>query len=219
MSTDGALTDGEGPGGCRCGSSCLSRPSASGRRSPPRRGRHTADQTQRRPDPRRRPRLRRSRRLRPEGHPHAAPRPAGRRGAALHRLLRRLDGLRPFARGAHDRTPHRPRQRAGQRAATRTADPGAAGGRAHRGPPLQGRGLRDRPLRQVGPRRGGLARAPEPHGLRRLLRLPQPAPRPQLLPVVPVARLGARAAAQPARAARAGRLGVRPRAGGLRRRP
>ena len=43
-------------------------------------------------------------------HPHAAPRPAGRRGDALHQFLRRPGGLHRVAGGAADRLLPEPRR-------------------------------------------------------------------------------------------------------------
>ena len=78
--------------------------------------------------------------------------------------------------GLHTGHAHDPRQR---------PRPAAAGGR-HRGRGAQGRRLRHRPGRQMGPGRAGHDRRPQPPGLRLLLRLPQSGPRPQLLPGLPL---------------------------------
>ena len=106
----------------------------------------------------------------------------------------------------------------GNAGARERRDPGAAGGRAHDRPPLPGRGLRDGALRQVGPRRGRVGRPPEPDGLRDVLRLPQPAPRPQLLPVLPLPERDSREARQRAREGGRGRRGLGPHPRGLRAR-
>ena len=118
---------------------------------------------------RRRPRVRRHRRLRRAAHPHAAHRPAGPRGRALHRLLRGAGRLLGLARGAAHRRLPEPRRHPGRalphlddRHRRRRDD-------ARRGP--EGPRLRDRDLRQVAPR----APAALPPDAPRLRRLPRPA--------------------------------------------
>ena len=74
-------------------------------------------------------------------------------------------------------------------------DSAAARG-CHRGPVAQGGRLYDRHHRQVGPRRAGDDGHPEQEGLRLLVRLPEPGPRPQLLSRLPLAQRGEGAAGQ-----------------------
>ena len=124
---------------------------------------------QRRPRLRRRPRVRRHRRLRRAAHPHAAHRPAGRRGRALHRLLRGAGRLLGVARGAPHRRLPEPRRHPGR--ALAHLDDRHRRGRddARRG--AEGPRLRDGDLRQVAPR-APAALSPDAPRLRRLPRPP-----------------------------------------------
>ena len=78
--------------------------------------RSAARQAQHHLHPRRRPRLRRPRLLRPEADQDAAPRPPGRRGHALHPVLRRRTVCAPSRCCPDDRPAHRPRPHPRQQA-------------------------------------------------------------------------------------------------------
>ena len=114
-----------------------------------------------------RPRLRRRRRLRRGADPHAARRPAGRRGRALHRLLRGAGGVLGVARGAPHRRLPEPRRHPG--CPLPHLDERHRRGRddARRG--AEGPRVRDGDLRQVAPR-APAAVPPDAPRLRRLLR-------------------------------------------------
>jgi len=123
-------------------------------------------------------------RLRAEAHPDAEPRPHGREG------LRFTDfyagsRLRPLAGRAHDGPAHGHVSVRGTRGA-RTSGSRRCGRASARSPTSSGtRATRRRSSASGASARSG-RRPPEPHGLRDVLRLPQPAPRPQLLPVLPL---------------------------------
>ena len=128
----------------------------------------------------RRPGLRRSGMLRGNGRRHPQPGPAGGRGDPLHPGLLRLHRLRPGSSGPDDRQAHGPGGAQGEH----RRDPAARRG-GHRRRAAPAGGLRHRGLRQVGPgghRHGGGAREA---GLRPLLRILPPDPRPLLLPGLP----------------------------------
>jgi hypothetical protein len=119
----------------------------------------------------RRPGLPGRRLLRLAEDTHAQPGPDGARGAEVHELLR-ADRLRPVARGPDDRLLPAPRRQAEEPGRRPPLPPH---GRDHHRRDSQGRGLRHRLLRQVGPRRAPaerVRRGAPPHeaGLRLLLR-------------------------------------------------
>ena len=147
--------------------------------------RHPAHAAEHRLHPGRRPRLRRPRLLRAEEDQDAEPRPAGGRGHAVHAVLRRQHGLRPVAVRADDRPAHRPLPRPRQRRQV----PLRARPDVHRRRAAEAGRLRDRRSSASGGwAKPGTDRHPDQEGLRPLLRLPEPAPRPQLLPRLPLAR-------------------------------
>ena len=131
--------------------------------------------------------VRRTRLLRPEAHPHAEHRQAGRGRDEVHPVLRRQRRVRPVAVRAHDRQAHGPRHRPQQHRRSQPERPVPDPGRRRdRRRAAQGEGVRDRGDGQVGPRHVGHHRQPAEARVRPLLRLQLPGPRPQPLPEVPL---------------------------------
>ena len=137
-----------------------------------------------------RSRLCRSRLLWSKGHHHTAPRPHGERRAALHPFLLRCHRLRTFTQRAHDWLASRPHSHPRQCRPDKPSRTGSERRRCHRGVRFKEGGLQNGSHRQMGPRqcwRSGERTAAQAW-LRLLLRLPEPAPRAQSLPRLPLAQ-------------------------------